>query len=430
MLVSVFAERVWDAVLGTYGLAAVVFFVLPGICSLVRTSFPAAAAFIGWIEPVLAANNPLRVLSGDLDRSLGTEPIVLVWRLARNMAIWGFVAVAIAIWQLRPAYFRQAAARERLGQRFLKAKPRPPVGDYPVLWREQFSVEAGTRGLIARCLMILAVGVLTVVVALTLWLALRTWILPNVQAATRTRQLLHASLSGLSSAMAVILLLSVSVRASISVAIERESGTLEQLLISPLTGGEIAVGKLFAAFWGVRWAMVPLVGSWLVGVLAGVITPLGPVVLATDFAVFTLLSAAIGLHYSILVPQPVTAVAYTVGTWLVLCAGYMLVMIGPAALSRLMMVPLTPGFVMVLGQFESTEAPSGIGSMVSWLTANAIWDGFFLALAAFFVHSAARNFDVLIGRSLPLRSRPLATPTVVWQDSPSRESAPQGVAPH
>lgn len=413
ILVSVFAERVWDAVLGTYGLAAVVFFVLPGVCSLVRTSFPGAAGLVGWIEPVLAANNPLRVLSGDLDRSLGAEPITLVWRLARNMAIWGFVAVAVAIWQLRPAYFRQMAARERIGQRLLKAKPRPPVGDYPVLWRERFSVEAGMRGLIARWLLILAIGVLAVVVAMSLWLGLRTWIVPDLQAAQRTRHLLHASLSGLSSAMAVILLLSVSVRASISVAIERESGTLEPLLISPLTGTEIAVGKLFAAFWGVRWAVVPLVGSWIVGVLAGIITPLGPLVLAMDFAVFTLLSAAIGLHYSILVPQPVTAVAYTVGTWLMLCAGYMLVMIGPAALSRLMIVPLTPGFVMVLGHFESTDpstAPSGLGTIISWLAANAIWDGFFLALGAFFVHSAARNFDALIGRTIPLNSARLLSP--------------------
>jgi ABC-type transport system involved in multi-copper enzyme maturation permease subunit len=268
------------------------------------------------------------------------------------------------------------------------------------------------RGQIARWLMILAVGVLAIVVALTLWLAVRTWIVPDGQAASRTRQLLHACLSGLSSAMAVILLLSVSVRASISVAIERETGTLEQLLISPLTGSEIAMGKLFAAFWGVRWAAATLLGTWVVGVLAGVITPLGPAVLAIDFAVFTLLSAAIGLHYSILVPQPVTAVAYTVGTWLVLCAGYMLVMIGPTALGRVMMVPLTPGFVMVLGHFDGTDsaAPAGVATIVSWLAANAIWDAVFLTLGAFFVHSAARNFDVLIGRSLPSRTAHLLSP--------------------
>jgi ABC-type transport system involved in multi-copper enzyme maturation permease subunit len=405
MLVSVFAERVWDAVLGTYGLAAVVFFVLPGACSLIRTNVPAAARVVGWIEPVLAANNPLRVLSGDLDRSLDTEPMILVWRLARNMAIWGFIALAVAIWQLRPAYFRRIAARERINRRSLSTRRRPSVGAYPVLWRERFAVESGMRGFIARWLMILAAGVLVIVLALTAWLGFQTWILPDTQAAGRTRQLLHSSLSGLSSAMALILLLSVSVRASISVAIEREGGTLDQLLITPLTGSEIALGKMFAAFWGVRWAIATLLTTWMIGVLAGIVTPFGPLVLVVDFAVFTFLSAAIGLHCSILIPQPVTAVTCTVGTWLVLCTGYMLIMIGPVALSRLIFVPLTPGFVLVLGHFENTDpwaASTGLIALVTLLAASAIWNSVFLALAAFFTHSAIRNFDILMGRTVPM----------------------------
>ena len=257
ILLSVWCRTTRDALLAAY--------VLMGLAAMAVTLL-SATTWGGW----LAGLNPLRiVLAGDA---------YLRWqRLGDFLLLWlglGFVCVLVASWRLRRVCQRQLQAphcpRARWWRRTLGR-----VRGNPVLWREQkvagiaplewlrrwprwlgvIAVMVGSAGALGVLLVALlpptdnALGLIQIGAWSNLLAALR-----NVAADAFFWQGLAALL---------LLTFVVAIRASGSITGEKERGTWQALMLTPLTANKIIAGK----HWGIFWASVPYVSAHAVVVV-------------------------------------------------------------------------------------------------------------------------------------------------------------------
>jgi ABC-type transport system involved in multi-copper enzyme maturation permease subunit len=198
------------------------------------------------------------------------------WQVGRFWVMPAIACLAVAAWRLRPSYVRQLPAGTRTSSRVFR---RPEIGDDPLRWKARW-IERMTLPGLPRWLQLGAGAVL--VTALFVWIAVASDAAPTVG----TLQLLgFASIPCFGLAAAA--------RAAASVSRERERGTWDLLLTTPLDAGEIIRGK----YRGILDAALPYLFLW--GVLA--------------LALAMLSLAALG---------QVTAVAWTVYlmflTWLIM----------------------------------------------------------------------------------------------------------------
>jgi ABC-type transport system involved in multi-copper enzyme maturation permease subunit len=99
-------------------------------------------------------------------------------------------------------------------------------------------------------------------------------------------------------AVACLMLLGVAVRASSSITGERDRGTLDALLTSPLDSHEILFAKWLGSLLSVRWAWLWLWLIWGVGLLTGAMHPIAIILCSVAWLVYASCLAGIGLSFS------------------------------------------------------------------------------------------------------------------------------------
>jgi ABC-type transport system involved in multi-copper enzyme maturation permease subunit len=338
VLTSTFARRVGQGVLIAY-LLEIVWLVGPPIFDAAcRWLFP---GFYLWISPLCTW-------------ALGTGPVsLLVWyvqpyrwvfgmlgppapfldqfmlMMAQQCAL-GAIFLLIAAWQLRPVFRRQAEGGRRLTWFPEKAKRprwlrRPECGVDAMLWKERHFARTDR---FTKLVVLPATIVLTVIVLLTGDLdekILRSF--SSVRDHGYTAQsgepiALNQWLQVVTPLYVALWMLAVAGASASAVTIEREQDTWDSLISTPLTGWEMIRGKAVGAIWGLRGFGALLSLSWLVGIAAGALHPLGLLLALLVVGVLTAFVVALGISASLTARTTGRSLTITIATLLFLNVGY------------------------------------------------------------------------------------------------------------
>jgi len=234
----------------------------------------------------------------------------------------------------------------RTGRRTADGRERPvrTPGTNPIAWRETTSRASGAAGLVGRWGFV-ALGVIVTVVLLSIF-----------HAGSIGLDDLRVSLLALLIAELGILTLATVNMSATAVSREREDGTLDLILTTPIQPGPYLAGKL-----------------------RGLLQYLGPMLIVP------ILSLLIALLYTILEPERTTATVMGVGT-----NQFSIPMVSwGSVVGLVIIVPMFVAFAVMIGLQNSIRSKGTIGSIIA-------------AIAVMFVTFGVIGFcGVLGGRSIP-----------------------------
>ncbi len=246
----------------------------------------------------------------------------------------GLVLVIASIPRLRPAFRANVGGDGRgLSRRFFlpawRFRPRPPVGDDPIFWRERFTSRTGLIGQIAG--FCIGSAIHCTLAYFTFFFARRAFVelwhhgySAVTPAAGRpelnlvVRFFLDESGPGvpidaartdfnifLRFATCSIMFMLAMVSSGIAMevlAVERVKETWNSLIATPLTGRDILLGKFRAALWRMRGILLTLVLLWTLGLLSGALHPLGflaaLLILASSISLYLVFGLAVVLKFT------------------------------------------------------------------------------------------------------------------------------------
>jgi ABC-type transport system involved in multi-copper enzyme maturation permease subunit len=365
MAVSLVSTRPGRAITATY-VIAVGWMAVPFLIERARKF---NGGLVGWLaqwawplESALGLTNPMYVTS-----HRGADPRALAWVLIVTMGVQvglSLVLVAGSAAMLRPWIrgaglfgWRVAPLSFLLSRRHLL--PRPRCGEKPMAWKECHSARTTLLFRFAAALGVLGavipLGRLTWDYAAPAFAELRDqgYGLAGVNSArNELNEFLRVTMVGLY----ILMGLALAARSATSITIEKEKGTWASLLVTPMHGAEIVIGKLIGAFWGLRWLGLLYVGFLALGLAASAIHPLAGVFSALLTAAFFGFVAVLGIVMSLRARSSLAALAATL---LVLFALNLLpmgcaVLIGPSTpLPFLFISPLV--LVVGLASYEEVD---------------------------------------------------------------------------
>ena len=240
--------------------------------------------------------------------------------------------VLLAIVALRPIARRDGDGGRRASgmaraRWWRRVRPRPAVGDDPMLWKERYAPR--TRGLIK-----LLVGFVFVIGGAIL--AYSTFLVAapafvelwhhgySSSDAYGERLAFNEYLRAGGTLLYVAWCLGVASLAATGVVGEREEDTWTSLITTPLNGEEILRAKMFGAVWGTRWFGLPLVVLWHLGLVSGAVHPIGFVAIVIETAVFVWFAAALGVSVSMISKSSARAQTATMAILVTLNGLYLL----------------------------------------------------------------------------------------------------------
>lgn len=317
-----------------------------------------------------------------------------------SIGLWlamGVVGAALASWRLRPACLAPVGG-ERVargpGRRWLV----PEVDEKrPMIWKERYIERVGTLGKFGRwagsLIMIGLIGGSVTVFAVIAWDGSRSsdseWTLWAIEA-------LRAVVDSTGLFLIWLLEWSIGLRASVSIASERERGTWDALLTSPLEGVEIVRGKLWGSLHAPRGLIVAALLAWTIAAAVRAI----PIYQAVDMGAAVLVvgafMAAVGVRTSLACQTATRAMTWTIGIWLLaliavrVCAFIALtsgILVGSVVLSTIAELGLAP-------------PQSGLWMPIRWYVAWPLANNVIYILATLIiVADTGFRFDRLAGRS-------------------------------
>ena len=261
-----------------------------------------------------------------------TGPAALTVALERMIAwqlVVGTLSLCWASRRLRPVSRRMAdVPRRRAVPDWLRGRPRarPPCGDDPIFWKERYSRDGGVAQ-VALGFGLLAVGLLTLVRHDAFKDKYRRALneLFEYGYAGRVhhydffaRELFLDELVRYSVLFYVAGLLVVAVRSATSVTSEREAGTWDGVLNTPLEPAEIVREKVLGALTRQRAILSLVLAPWLFGLALGALHPIGLLLAIAGLAVFLFFASALGTLFSIRSKTSGRALVRTLGVLLVL----------------------------------------------------------------------------------------------------------------
>jgi ABC-type Na+ efflux pump permease subunit len=273
----------------------------------------------------------------------------------------------------------------------------PALGERPMLWKELYIERVGTLGRFGRWLGI----VITVSIGLgsLLLAAVIVWSIlarPDADVSTWATGLMGMLLGGFAgTAMNWVLEWGVGLRAAVSVAAERERGTWDALLMSPLEPAEIGRAKLYGSVYALRHMAGAMVLAWTLGVIFEAISIHSYMTWVAGTAVGCALMAAIGVRLSLALPTATKAMTWTIGLWLAAQA-----VIAFIALSIIGIVMIFCVAVWSVGvQYNLIPVRTPPWFPMSWKTAWPLTtDLVTLAITLLVVADTALRFDRIAGR--------------------------------
>jgi ABC-type transport system involved in multi-copper enzyme maturation permease subunit len=326
ILMSAVLRRGRDAILSTYLLMAA-YLVLSGLAQLgIGTDFGNASIDLGntnvsgddLIE-AFGAGNPIVGTASIVEQLDNGSGFVAVLRdFVREYSLFhvatSFICIGWAAARLRPVALGQGDEGRRL--RRLRKRKLPELGHYPMIWKELF-VEPGPRfHLILRFvifLLVIASFWPPIQITAEHWDRLTGNISYRFYSGYRDsmserddnehnwryyREEMNAWVRGMSSALGMLLLLGVAVRAAGSITGERSRQTLDDLLATRLSNREIIHGKWLGAILGMRRGLLWLGAVYLVGLATGGLNFFAGVFTILAWFCFACFFASLGLWFS------------------------------------------------------------------------------------------------------------------------------------
>lgn len=393
LVLSIWGRKTHEVLLMTYAFGLLWIFAAPlwyGLTSMLPPGL--RPVWLPTFEDLLPYNPIFLVMS-----ALNSGPAVRGGLLGAQAWFCGLGLLAsallagLAVWRMRAVVVRQAgrseARKDRPGWwgRLRAALPSPDLDGNPVLWREWHRQRPSRWSIFVW-------GLFGLVSA-----ALGTW---AISEAIRRPGLSGSDTAGVISGFQVaagLLLLSVS--AATSLAEERQRGSLDVLMATPLSTRSIVLGKWLGAFRGVPiLAILPAAiaaatsmrqGYWYAPIL------IGAVVVSYGAAITSL-----GLAMATWVPKMGRAIGLTVGIYLALAIGsipmsFLIFDRGPNGLGAGM---ATASPFWGVGYHTATYAnhTNVPGGHSAWLI---LWAFAYSGAAAGLLFATARTFDRCLGRA-------------------------------
>jgi ABC-type transport system involved in multi-copper enzyme maturation permease subunit len=336
VLASILSRRGRDALLSVYILMLAL--VLSPL--LAQLGLPAQIAdWLGSFNPYVSMNR----LVWDNESAPGLVTS-LVW------LAMGLIGAALAAWRLRPTCLATGENVKKSRRGAWVA----PLGERPMLWKELYIERAGTLGRFGKwlgLLFTLMIGGGSVVLAAMIVVDL-FWRHQNDWSQWATGALTAWLSNPIAMFMGWLLQWAVGLRAAVSIASERERGTWDALLMSPLDPGEIVRAKLAGSLHALRWMVAAIVLAWTLGAVFGAITVGDYMTWIVFNALAATLMAAIGVRCSLSLATATKAMTWTIGLWMAaeaLVAFLALAMIAMGFLFfvTVWLVEVRYGFVMI-----------------------------------------------------------------------------------
>lgn len=333
ILQSVYARRVRDAMTRTYLLIAG-YFVGWGVLVMVNlllTMDPPAPQWVrSLFERVILlynTGNPaaafveLREHVGKTG-SIGNKPVLLLAWFAIFHGTLTVVCMALSVARLRTAYVQQVygkvvkAMKQAVATRPPKRlRPKPPVGEYPMVWKE-LHAERGLRlGVLGELAFVLiALATICPLIVLGGVVVLEWYHQSGGLGEYQQRLNTYVRIAG--TFLTGIIALGVGIRAAGSIAAERDRWTYESLMSSTLSNREILLGKWLGAVAGMRWTYALLGFVWLVALVTGGVHWFAFGLLVALLAINVVLAASVGLYFGSISKTGLRASLWTVVTLL------------------------------------------------------------------------------------------------------------------
>lgn len=189
----------------------------------------------------------------------------------------------------------------------------------------------------------------------------------------------------------------VGLRAAVAIASERERGTWDALLTSPLEGPEIVAGKLLGSLHALRWLILAVLLAWSLALGIGAMEPIAYVIqLASTLIVMTFM-AAVGVRVSLGSSSVTTAMALTIGAGLSAWVGLALLsllVVGIGALGLFLAW-------LIADRFGLTTSPTPWFPVDFDTSFTVVRLGLYALVTAGVVIESRTRFDRLAGRIVP-----------------------------
>ncbi|MHC5541177.1 ABC transporter permease, partial [Singulisphaera rosea] len=302
--VSAVSRRGRDALLSVYFIDLILL-IVPSLATRGQ-SLPYLAA-IANLNPFLAVSS-----------LVWDEEIVPV---AISAALWlsvGLAGVSIASWRLAPSCLGELDGN-RSGRKFARRRKVRPIDDSrPMLWKELYVDRVATLGGIGRWIGVLLAWLLgggsLLLGAIMLWEVVRGGQGTAYVSANAYLQ----SIVGATGVFIIWLIeWGVGLRAAVTIASERERGTWDAILTSPLEAKEILRAKLWGSLYALRQLFVAAIVAWWIAAIADAIPYWQAVVWTIEVFVVSTFMAIAGLRSSLANATATKAMAVTIGIWLI-----------------------------------------------------------------------------------------------------------------
>lgn len=266
-----------------------------------------------------------------------------------------------------------------------------------MLWKELHIERIGALGWFGRLLgvllMIYLIAGTVIVAGLALW---ALYYRRDSELFDRYQSLLSAMYESPAFLVSILIQLAVGLRAAVTISSEREQGTWDALLASPLTGREILWGKLWGSLYSLRYVLVAILFSWGVSVALGamnwkiLVTCVGMTIVVSAF------TAAVGVRASLSSATATRAMSVTVGSWL--ATGLALSALAGLALLVVMLSLLLTWLVARPLGLVSWNARPWVPTYLFDETWFALMAFSYLVLTGLVVMAARTRFDEIAGR--------------------------------
>jgi ABC-type transport system involved in multi-copper enzyme maturation permease subunit len=410
--ISAVSRRARDAMMTTY--LVVLLALISGVIS-----FFVPPAVAGWIIPL----NPYTGLG-----AMAWDEVP--WPAALSIAYWTAIGLLGSCWaslRLAPASLAHADG-PRVGRAGRRRVAVPPVGDRPMLWKEFFIERAAALGGLgwwigAALTALLGPGSLI----LGLVVAWEKIVATSGSLPGWADWALRIGVGRTGTAVSWLIEWGIGLRAAVSIASERERGTWDAILTSPLESREIVLAKLWGCLHALRWLVAAAMVAWTVAWAAGAIDAddyFGWVVGTLSVGTFM---AAVGLRASLTAPTATRASAVTIGAWL----GAMVVawVVGGITVTLATIIYFFSVGITVFGAPGAPARPPaaalrwlGVVTSASWIVST---NALYLVAAAILLVTTLTGFDLLAGRvagyKAPGRREPAPTPA-----PPAPPGTPEG----
>ena len=268
-------------------------------------TFGGMLSFFTWMNPFLAVST--------LTAGLGTAP---AWVVIASWTFLGVVGATLAAWRLRPAFLGDVSGKGKKSGRPWRV---PPINETsPMLWKEIHIERVNALGWFGRILgwiVVLYLGVGSLLLGGT---ALAVEIFhPDLVTYPAIVNLADDMYGGWAAFFVSLLIsLAVGLRAAVAISSERERGTWDALLTSPLSGREILWGKLWGSLHSLRWLLTATLISWIVSVLLSAMSIWAMLAFLAITIAASVFIGTLGVFCSLSSATATKAMTVTVGWWL------------------------------------------------------------------------------------------------------------------